>query len=374
MILDFGMRISDWKNRSDAKHRLRPDFVDGPKLVSKKPCKQFKSHFRRHLKSALRKLQSAILAGAIIFAFSYSASAQQPKKIYRIGYLSLGLGIQPGEEAFRQGLRELGYIDGQNIVVEWRFAKGKADLLPELAAELVRLKVDIIIASATLAIQAAKQATQTIPIVFPRAGDPVAYGLIDSLARPGGNITGVSNLSLDLSGKRLELLKEALPRISRVAVLYDPQVPLALKQTQAAAQLLGLKIQALEVRAPADIESAFSAVRRERTDSLITMPTPGISVHQKRVLDLTEKNRLPAMHSSKTWVEAGGLMSYGVDVLDNDRRAAILVDKILKGAKPADLPVEQPKKFEFVINLKAAKQIGLTIPPNVLARADRVIK
>jgi ABC-type uncharacterized transport system substrate-binding protein len=300
--------------------------------------------------------------------------AQQAKKIHRIGYLSLGLGIQPGEEAFQQGLRELGYVDGQNIVIEWRFAKGKADLLPELAAELVRLKVDVIIASATLAIQAAKQATKTIPIVFPRAGDPVAYGLVDSLARPGGNVTGMSNLSLDLSGKRLELLKEALPRISRVAVLYDPQLRQSLKETQTAAQFLGVKVQALEVRAAADIESAFSAMREERADSLITMPPPSISVHQKRILELSEKNRLPAIHSSKGWVEAGGLMSYGPDTFDNDRRAAILVDKILKGAKPADLPVEQPTKFELVINLKTAKQIGLTIPPNVLARADRVIK
>jgi putative tryptophan/tyrosine transport system substrate-binding protein len=316
----------------------------------------------------------SILVALVLLALGVTAEAQQPKKVPRIGFLSLGLGIQPNEEAFRQRLRELGYVDGQNIVIEWRFAKGKADLLPELAAELVRLKVDVIIAAATLAIQAAKQATKTIPIVFPRAGDPVAYGLVDSLARPGGNITGVSAVSLDLGGKRLELLKEALPRISRVAFLYDPQVSLSLKEMQTAAQFLGVKIQALEVRAAADIESAFSAMRKERADSLITSPTPGISVHQKRILELTEKNRLPAMHSSKGWVEAGGLMSYGLDVFDSDRRAAILVDKILKGVKPADLPVEQPKKFEFIINLKTAKQIGLIIPPNVLARADRVIK
>jgi putative ABC transport system substrate-binding protein len=320
-----------------------------------------------------RSLYSVAL-GALFFVLCVTAEAQQPKKVFRIGYLSLGVGIQANEEAFRQHLREVGYVDGQNIVIEWRFAKGKADLLPELAAELVRLKVDVIIAAATLAIQAAKQATKTIPIVFPRAGDPVAYGLVDSLARPGGNITGVSAVSLDLGGKRLELLKEALPRISRVAFLYDPQVSLSLKEMQTAAQFLGVKIQALEVRAAADIESAFSAMRKERADSLITSPTPGISVHQKRILELTEKNRLPAMHSSKGWVEAGGLMSYGLDVFDSDRRAAILVDKILKGVKPADLPVEQPKKFEFIINLKTAKQIGLIIPPNVLARADRVIK
>jgi putative tryptophan/tyrosine transport system substrate-binding protein len=320
---------------------------------------------RKHMK------RTVVILCVTLFAICFPARAQQSKKIHRLGYLSLGLGIQPGEEAFQQGLRELGYVDGQNIVIEWRFAKGKADLLPELAAELVRLKVDVIIASATQAIQAAKQATKTIPIVFPTAGDPVAYGLVDSLARPGGNITGLSNLSLDLGGKRLELLKEALPRISRVAVLYDPQLQLSLKETQTAAQVLGVKVQALEVRAAADIESAFSAMKKERADSLITMPPPSISVHRKRILQLTEENRLPAMHSSKTWVEAGGLMSYGPDVFDNVRGAAILVDKILKGAKPADLPVEQPKKFEFIINLKAAKQIGLTIQPNVLARADR---
>ena len=239
---------------------------------------------------------------------------------------------------------------------------------------MVLLKVDVIIAAATLAIQAAKQATKTIPIVFPRAGDPVGYGLVDSLARPGGNITGVSAVSLDLSGKRLELLKEALPRISRVAVLYDPKVSLSLKEMQTVAQFLGVKIQALEVRTAADVEKAFSAMRKERSDSFITSPTPSINVHQKRILELTEKNRLPAMHSSKGWVEAGGLMSYGLDVFESDRRAAILVDKILKGVKPADLPVEQPTKFEFVINLKTAKHIGVTIRPNVLARADKVIR
>ena len=316
----------------------------------------------------------SILVAVVLLALGVTAEAQQPKKVPRIGFLSLGLGIQPNEEAFRQRLRELGYVDGQNIVIEWRFAKGKADLLPELAAELVRLKVDVIIASATQAIQAAKQATKTIPIVFPRAGDPVAYGLVDSLARPGGNITGVSAVSSDLSGKRLELLKEALPRISRVAVLYDPQLPLSLKKTQTAAQFLGVKVQALEVRVAADLESAFSAMKKERADSLITLPPPNIGVHQKRILELTEKNRLPGMHSSKGWVEAGGLMSYGLDVFDSDRRAAILVDKILKGVKPADLPVEQPMKFEFIINLKAAKQIGVEIAPNVLARADKVIR
>ena len=300
--------------------------------------------------------------------------AQQPKKVFRVGYLSLGLGIQPNEEAFRQHLRELGYVDGQNIVIEWRFAKGKADLLPELAAELVRLKVDVIIAAATLAIQAAKQATKTIPIVFPRAGDPVAYGLVDSLARPGGNITGVSAVSLDLSGKRLELLKEALPRISRVAVLYDPQVSLSLKEMPTVAQFLGVKIQALEVRTAADVEKAFSAMRKERSDSLITSPTPSINVHQKRILELTEKNRLPAMHSSKGWVEAGGLMSYGTSLPDAYRQAGVYVGRILRGESAGDLPIHQPVKFEFVINMKTAKALGLTVPNSMQLLADEVIE
>jgi len=322
----------------------------------------------------MRKKFIGLTLGALLFALCFSAEAQQAKKIHRIGYLSFGLGIQPREEAFRQGLRELGYVDGQNIVIEWRFAKGKADLLPELATELVRLNVDVIVASATQAILAAKQATTTIPIVFPTAGDPVAYGLVTSLARPGGNITGLTILALELGGKRLELLKEAFPRIARVAVLYDPQLRQSLKETQTAAQFLGLKVQALEVRVATDVESAFSAMRRELADSLITLPPPIIGVHQKRILELSAKGRLPAMHSSKAWVDAGGLMSYGPDVFDNDRRAAIFVDKILKGAKPGDLPVEQPTKFEFVINLKTAKQIGLTISPNVLARADKIIK
>ena len=310
----------------------------------------------------------------LLLIFTYSVGAQQAKKVHRLGYLSFGLGIQSREEAFRQSLREIGYVDGQNIMIEWRFAKGKAELLPELAAELVRLKVDVIIASGTPAIQAAKQATTTIPIVFPTAGDPVAYGLVDSLARPGGNVTGLTILALDLSGKRLELLKEAFPRISRVAVLYDPQLPLSLKETQTTAKFLGLKVQSRAVRDASDVENAFSAMRKERADALITLPPPIIIVHQRRILELSAKNRLPAMHSSKIWVEAGGLMSYGPDLLYNDRRTAIIVDKILKGAKPADIPVEQPMKFDFVINLKTAKQIGVTIAPNVLVRANTVIR
>ncbi len=245
----------------------------------------------------------------LILACIRPADAQQPKKVYRIGYLSLGLGIQPREEAFRQGLRELGYVDGQNIVMEWRFAKGKADLLPELAAELVRLKVDVIVATATQPILAAKQATTTIPIVFLAAGDPVAYGLVASLARPGGNVTGLSILAPELSGKRMELFKEAFPQISRVAVLHDPGLPQSLKETQTAGQFLGLNVQPLEVRNATDVESAFSAMKRERADAVVTLPPAVIGVHQRRILELSAKSRLPAMHSSRGWVEAGGLMS-----------------------------------------------------------------
>jgi len=304
--------------------------------------------------------------------------AQQPGKIPRIGFLHTGSAFTSSTnvQAFRQGLRELGYVEEKNIVIEYRWAEGKFDRLPDLAAELVRLKVDVIVtAGGTPAIQATKQATTTIPIIFPTAGDPVASGLVASLARPGGNITGVTILSPELSGKRLELLKEALPRISRVAVFLDPrQPPQAFKETQTAGQSLGLKLQSLEVRDATDVENAFSAMSRERADALITLPHPFLTVHRRRILELAAKSRLPGLHENADWVEAGGLMSYGPDHRDNFRRAATYVDKILKGAKPADLPVEQPRKFEFVINLKTAKQMGLTIPPNVLVRADKVIK
>jgi putative ABC transport system substrate-binding protein len=315
------------------------------------------------------------LLATFLLATATPAQAQQPGKVYRIGYLSLRHAIEPREEAFRQGLRELGYIEGENIVLEWRFARGKIDLLRDLAAELVRLNVDVIVAPGTQVIRAAKQATTTIPIIFPTAGDPVASGLVASLARPGGNITGLTILSPELSGKRLELLKEAFPRLSRVAVLHDPRQPgQDFKQTQTAGQSLGLRLQTLEVRESTDVESAFSAMTRERADALITLPHPFLQVHQRRILELAAKSRVPAIYQTTEWAERGGLMSYGPDHLDNYRRVAIYVDKILKGAKPADLPVQQPTKFDFVINLKTAKQIGLTIPPNVLARADKVIR
>ena len=309
-----------------------------------------------------------VVTGAVV-------GAQQAGKVHRIGYLSLRHAIEPREEAFRQSLRELGYIEGQNVFIEWRFAKGKADSLAGLAVGLVRLKVDVIVVPGTQAIRATRQATTTIPIIFPTAGDPVASGLVASLARPGGNITGLTILSPELSGKRLELLKEAFPRLFRVAVLFDPRQPAqTFKETQTVGQFLGLKLQTLEVRDATDVESAFSAMSRERADALIMLPHPVLQVHQRRILELAAKSRVPAMYQTAEWAEKGGLMSYGPDHLDNYRRAAIYVDKILKGAKPAELPVEQPMKFEFLINLKTAKQIGLTIPPNVLPRADRVIR
>jgi putative ABC transport system substrate-binding protein len=313
---------------------------------------------------------------AMLFALCFPAAAQQPAKVFRIGYLSFRNAIEPHEEAFLKGLRDLGYIDGQNILIEWRFAQGKTERMGEFAAELVRLKVDVIVAAGgTPTIQAAKNATSTIPIIFPAAGDPVASGLVANLARPGGNITGLTILSPELSGKRLELLKEAFPRLSRAAVLHDPRQPsLSFKETQTAGKSLGVKLQFLEVRDAADVETAFSAMSKERADALIMLPHPVLQVHQKRIVELAAKSRVPAMYQAADWVERGGLMSYGPDHLDNYRRAAVFVDKILKGTKPADLPVEQPTKFEFIINLKTGKQIGVTIPPNVLARADRVIR
>ena len=324
-------------------------------------------------------------AAAIILIFILSlplaplfAEAQQPGKIPRIGYVS-GTGPEsPNVEAFRRGLRDLGYIEGKNILVEYRYAEGKVDLIPTLAAELVQLKVDLLVATNLPAIRAGKQATKTIPIVMITAQDPVATGLVDSLARPGGNITGLTLLTRDLSGKRLELLKEMVPGISRVGVLWDANqtgAAIAFKQYEAEALPLKIQLQSLEVRSPnPDFEGAFQAAVKGRASALITIRGALLNRYPKRIADLAIKNRLPSASEGNEYVEAGSLMSYSSNDAENFRRAATYVDKILKGAKPADLPVEQPMKFEFVINLKAAKQIGLTIPPNVLVRADKVIK
>jgi ABC-type uncharacterized transport system substrate-binding protein len=313
-----------------------------------------------------------VLGGAV-------ATAQQPTKIPRIGYLS---SAGPDVEAFRRGLRDLGYVEDKSILIEYRYLEGKPDVYPKLVAELVGLKVDVLFIIGSLpTIQAGKQATKTIPIVIVTTQDPVATGLVDSLARPGGNITGVTTLQRDLSGKRLEFLKEVLPGISRVAALLnvtqlgkEPGQANDFQWYEAPARALNLQLQSLALRGPnPDFEGAFQAAAKGHANALITIAGSLLNRHAKRIADLAIKNRLPSMHERSFYVEAGGLLSYSSDI-ESFRRAAIYVDKILKGAKPADLPVEQPTKFELVINLKTAKQIGLAIPPNVLARADKVIR
>ena len=308
-----------------------------------------------------------------------SASAQQQAKIPRIGFLSTTSpsNVPTRLEAFRQGLRDLGYVEGKNIIIEYRYAEGKLEGLPSLATELVRLKVDIIVVSGPSPTRAAKEATATIPIVMTWDYDPVGNGLVASLARPGGNITGLSILAPEISGKQLELLKEIVPKLSRVAVLGTSTVPgntEALKATELAAEALKVQLQYLEIRDRKDIETVFQTARKGRADAVLGLASRVLLTDRARAADFAVKSRLPVMYGESEHINAGGLMTYGASITDSFRRAATYVDKILKGAKPADLPVEQPKKFEFMINLKAAKQIGLTIPPNVLARADRVIR
>jgi putative ABC transport system substrate-binding protein len=280
-------------------------------------------------------------------------------------------------EAFQQGLRELGYVEGKNIVIEWRSGEGKVERQGELAAEVVRLKVDVIVTSGPTMTRAAKEATVTIPIVMANDADPVGSGVVASLARPGGNITGLSTLSPELSGKQLELLKEIVPKLSRVAVVgasTSTSSALALRETELAAGAFGVQLQYLDVLGPKDIETAFREAGKGRADAVLLLPTAVLNTQRKQIVDLAVKSRLPAIYPDTAYTEAGGLVSYEANLADMYRRAATYVDKILKGAKPADLPVEQPTKFELVINLRAAKQIGLTIPPNVLVRADKVIK
>jgi putative tryptophan/tyrosine transport system substrate-binding protein len=316
---------------------------------------------------------------AMLFALCLSAAAQQPKKIPRIGVLSgSSASTNTGRhEAFRQGLRGLGYVEGKNMIVEWRWADGKIANLPALAAELVRLKVDVIVTAGPQVTRIAKEATSTIPIVMAFDNDPVGSGHVASLARPGENITGLSTLSPELSGKQLELLKEVVPRLSRVGVLgtsTQPGYAQVAKEIAIAAEALGVTLQILDVLTPKDIETAFRNASKGHVEAVLVLASAVVAPRRTQIVDLAAKGRLPAIFPYLEYVEAGGLMSYGVQVNDLYRRAAIYVDKILKGAKPADLPVEQPTKFEFIINLKAAKQIGLTIPPNVLVRADKVIK
>jgi putative ABC transport system substrate-binding protein len=335
---------------------------------------------QRMMRAMKKAAVLSILVVAILLVVRVVAEAQQPKKVPRIGYLAATSSstISARTEAFRQGLRELGYEEGKNIVIEWRYAEGKLDRLPALAAELVRLKVDVIVTGGPASTRPAKQATATIPIVMAFDDDPVGSGFAASLARPGGNITGLATLAPEISGKQLGLLKEVLPKLSRVAVLGGdvtrPGTPQALREINLAADGFRVQVQYLEVRGPKDIETAFRAASKERADAVLVLATPVLFSQRRQVAELAVKTRLPAMYYDPQFVEAGGLMFYGVSITDLDRRAATYVDKILKGAKPADLPVEQPKKFDFVVNLKAAKQIGLTIPQNVLARADKVIK
>jgi putative ABC transport system substrate-binding protein len=320
------------------------------------------------------------LLATIVLILVRPTAAQEPTKIPRIAYLA-GSPLPPISDrtnAFRQGLRELGHVEGKNIVIEWRGADGNRDRQRALAAELVRLKVDVIVASSGGDTRAAKDATATIPIVMAQSDDPVSDGFVASLARPGGNITGLSTLSPELSGKRLELLKEIVPMLSRVAVFGTSTSPgnaQVLREVELAAGALGVKLQYVDVVSPKNFETAFREANRGRADAVLWLVSGSVySAYRIKVTELAVKSRLPVIYQRREPVEAGGLMSYGVSITDLDRRAATYVDKILKGAKPADLPVEQPTKFEFIINLKAAKQIGLTIPPNVLARADRVIK
>jgi putative tryptophan/tyrosine transport system substrate-binding protein len=324
----------------------------------------------------------SILIAVVFLAGTVITEAQQPKKVYRIGYLSQFEPARefPRSETTRLALRELGYVEGQNIAIEYRYAEGKPDRFPELAAELVGLKVDIIVAAGgSVIVQAAKNATKTIPIVMMGGGlDPVEAGLVESLARPGGNVTGLTLLSGELGGKRLELLKEAVPKLARVAVLYDPANPPTVREVKEVlpipARALGLTIRSWEVRAADEFEQVFAAVTKWRPDGLYVPGAPLMAANQKRIAGLALKSRLPSVYGNRGYVDAGGLMSYGADLVDSNRRVAYYVDRILKGAKPADLPVEQPTKFELVINLKTTKQIGLAIPQSMLYRADKVIK
>jgi putative ABC transport system substrate-binding protein len=317
------------------------------------------------------------LALSLLFALCLPAEAQQSAKIPRIGLLLQASPTEPQVEAFRQGLRDLGYVEEKNILLEYRHTEGKPDRLPRFAAELVSLKVDVIVVVGALATSAAKNATREIPIVMAIAGDPVGSGHVASLGRPGGNITGLTNLAPELGGKRLELLKEVIPGLSRVAILADSTNPifaLQLREVESAAQALKLQLQILEVREPNDFDSAFGAAKKGHAGAVSTLASAFLGGQRQKLVNFAEKSRLPAMYHTSGFVEVGGLMSYGVNNADLYRRAATYVDKILKGAKPGELPVEQPTKFELVINLKTAKQIGLTIPPSVLARADKVIK
>jgi putative tryptophan/tyrosine transport system substrate-binding protein len=324
-----------------------------------------------------KKAIVVLLTGLVLASVHAADAQQQAKKMPRIGYLDPASPEASLRqiEALRKGLFELGYVEGKNIVIEYRYADGKRDRLFAAATELVQRQVDVIVTGSTPGVEAAKNATNTIPIIFATIGDPVRSGLVESLARPGGNITGLTIYAPELGGKRLELLKEAFPKIRRVAFFWSTMNPgFSFAEAEAAGKPLGVEVQSVQIRDVEDIESAFEKVRKMSSQAFTTAPDPVIRLNRSKLLDFAAKNRLPAMYGTLDLVDAGGLMSYAPNTIDLYRRAATYVDKILKGSKPADLPIEQPTKFEFVINLKAAKQIGVTIPPNVLARADRVIK
>ena len=328
----------------------------------------------------MRRIGLAVVLALSLLVAPLAGEGQQPSTVPRIGFLTTGFPASIGHllEGFKQGLREHGYVEGQNILLEVRYGEARAERLPVLAAELIRLKVDAIVAIPNPAVEAARQATQTIPIVMPIGSDPVGVGFVTSLARPGGNITGLSAYSPELNGKRLELLKEAVPSLSRVALLMSPSIPgnvIDLKETESAARALRLRSDLFEVRGASDLDRVLGAATKAGAEALIVFPgQPTLFANRNRLVDLAAKNRLPAMYPLADYVKAGGLISYGVNNLDLFRRAATYVHKILKGAKPADLPVEQPTKFELVINLKTAKALGLTIPQSLLVRADEIIQ
>jgi putative ABC transport system substrate-binding protein len=325
----------------------------------------------------MSKGPKGLLLGGLILASIHIAEAQQSPKVAKIGWLTAGAGSVAGPELFRQEIRTLGHVEGRNITFEYRYAEGKPDRVPVLVDELVRLKVDVLVVNSTPVTLAAKNATKTIPIVFHNVADPVAAGLVDSLARPGGNITGFTIITAVLAGKRLELLKETIPNLSRVFVLWNPQNPgnaLNWKESQLPARELSLQLHSVEISSPVRYESAFKEMIEARSSAIAVMQDPLTISNRKIIADLALKNRLPAIYPRGDFVESGGLMSYGADQTESVKRVAFMVDKILKGAKPADLPVEQPTKFQLIINLKTAKALGLTIPPLVMMRAEKVIK
>jgi putative tryptophan/tyrosine transport system substrate-binding protein len=380
-VLDCGMRIEQENRRNRDSEREQPLITTRRVLFLLSPNLCSVS-----LKFAMGDSKSAMLAGAMLFTLCSllltpcsAVDAQQPAKLYVIGFLAAvsPAALSDRTEAFRRGLGELGYVEGKNIIIESRYAEGRLERLPALAAEMIRLKVNVIVTAGPQVTRRVKEATVPIPIVMAQDSDPVGNGFIASLARPGGNITGLSSLSPEITGKQLGLLKEIIPKLSRVTVLgnsTDPGNAQVLKETERAAGSLGVKLQYLEVLTPKDIETSFQAASKGRAEAVLALPTFLFVSQRQQLVDLAVKSRLPAIYDRREFVEDGGLMTYGVSSPDLYRRAATYVDKILRGAKPADLPVEQPTKFEFIINLKAAKQIGLTIPHNVLARADKVIK